>query len=122
MQGLPKTIDLTPLVWREIQEISAHKFGAQLSFDIENPRISIGIESSEVIFTDSNGIATKIDDLRTKGGVLLLLLGLTVESATRREDGGLTLDMSSSIRVEVINDSPMYEVLQLQIGDNLIVG
>jgi hypothetical protein len=80
------------------------------------------VESSEVIFVDAEGKSTKINEFRTGGGLLCLLLGLTIEKASRRTDGGLALDLSTGIRLEIAIHTSMYESVVLHIGDEAIVG
>lgn len=124
MKGLPVKIDFSPLVGRVIDWMRLGKFQVHYFLSDEKPKkpdIWIEIESS-AIFTDSNGKSTEIDDFRAGGGLLCLLLGLTIESASRRDDGGLILNMSTGIRLEVVNDTPMYESIVLHIGEEIIVG
>lgn len=122
MQGLPKTIDLTPLIGCRIQGISIHKFGVQLLFDDKDPSLRISIES-DVIFSDPQGQVTfSHDEFPKSGSSLWRLIDLTVEKAARRDDGGLVLNMSSDIRLEILNNSPVYEAFQIYLGKDIIVG
>jgi len=121
--GLPFNADFDPLVGRKFTTVHIGKFWLQyLSEEPEKLDIAIGIEGA-VIFTESGGKTTRIEDFAIGGGLLCQLIGLTIEKASRREeDGGLILDMSAGIRLEVVNEYPQYEAVTIHIGDNVIVG
>jgi RHS repeat-associated protein len=70
----------------------------------------------------THGKSTRIDDFRTGAGLLCLLLGLTVESASRTNNGGLVLEMSTGIRLQVGIHTSMYESVVLHIGKEAVVG
>lgn len=125
MDGLPTKTDFSPLLGRTIEMVRMGKY--QLHYFLnharpDKPDVWIEIESSKVIFTDSKGNATEINDFRTGGGLLCLLLGLTIKEASRREDGGLILSMSTGIRLEVAIHTSKYESVVLHIGEKHIVG
>ena len=124
MQGLPEKIDFSPLIGRFIEVIRISKYQVHYFLSDNKPnRPDVWIEiGSEIIFTDLNGRSTQINDWRAGGGQLCLLLGLTIENASRRNDGGLILNMSSGIRLEIVNDTSKYESLVLHIGEERIVG
>src|SRR3989344_5033275 len=112
MDGLPKDVDLRPLFGRRIDVVSISKFIVNIYLDDAKPiapDILIAIESDKVLFTASDGKSTEISDFRTGGGLFCHLLGLTIKNASRRNDGGLILDMSDSSRVEIAVHTPMYE-------------
>ena len=125
MEGLPKDIDLSPVIGRDIAMVRIGKF--QLHYFLNQdfpakPNVWIEIESSEVTVVDPSGQVTEIDDFRTNGGPLCLLLGLRIEKAHRRDDGGLVLELSGGFRLEVGIHTSMYELIVLHIGDQAIVG
>ena len=125
MEGLPENTDFKALVGRRItmMRITKHLLHYILNDEKpEKPDVWIAIESESVIFTDSEGKRVEIKDFRTNGGPLCLLLGLTIEGASRRDDGGLLLEMSDGFRLEVPIDTPMYESVVLHIGDEAIIG
>src|SRR5208337_1927982 len=120
MQGLPKDIDLSVLDGRSISMARITKFLLHYILNDEKPEKTdawIEIESSEVTVVDPSGQVTEIDDFRTNGGPLCLLLGLRIEKAHRRDDGGLILQLSDGFRLEVGIHTSMYESIVLHIGD-----
>lgn len=124
MDGLPLKLDFKNIIGRKIYEAHISRLWMQYLLEDESPqkpnvRIEIG---SDVIFTDSKGESIKIEDFGINGGLLCQLIGLTIENASRREDGGLNLNMSTGIKLEVINDTPMYESVVLHIGEENIAG
>ncbi len=125
MEGLPKDIDLSPVIGRDIAMVRIGKL--QLHYFLNQdfpakPNVWIEIESSEVTVVDPSGQVTEIDDFRTNGGPLCLLLGLRIENAYRGDDGGLVLELSGGFRLEVGIHTSMYESIVLHIGDQAIVG
>jgi Family of unknown function (DUF6188) len=125
MEGLPKDIDLSPLIGHEITLVRIGKFLLHYFLDDDfpgKPNIRIEIESSDVTIVDPSGQVTEIDDFRTNGGPLCLLLGLRIEKAHRRDDGGLVLELSEGFKLEVGIDTSMYESIVLHIGDKAFVG
>jgi len=125
MQGLPKDIDLSVLDGRSISMARITKFLLHYILNDEKPEKPdawIEIESSEVTVVDPSGQVTEIDDFRINGGPLCLLLGLRIEKAHRRDDGGLVLELSGGFRLEVGIHTSMYESIVLHIGDKAFVG
>lgn len=125
MDGLPTTTDFSPFIGRSIEMLRIGKYYVHCLFDDNKPNkpdVWIEIESSEVIFTDSDGKSTKINEFRTGGGLFCLLLGLKVENAARRNDGGLVLNMSTGVRLEVAIHASMYESVVLHMGDKTMAG
>ena len=117
-------MDFAPLIGRfiEVTRISKYQVHYFLNDDKPNkPDVWIEI-GSKIIITDSDGKSTQITDWRAGGGQLCSLLGLTIENASRRNDGGLMLNMSTGVRLEVVNDTPTYESIVLHVGDKHIVG
>jgi hypothetical protein len=124
MQGLPSDTDFQALIGRHIEMLRITNFHAHFLLNDDKPnRPDVWIDAATtLIFTDADKQSTVINDKRTEGGILCLLLGLTIESASRRDDGGLLLGMSTGIRVEILNDYPNYESIILHIGEKTIVG
>jgi len=125
MEGLPENIDLSVLVGREITLVRIGKFLLHYFLDDDfptKPNVRIEIESSDVTVVGPSGQATEVNDFRTNGGPLCLLLGLKIERARRRDDGGLVLVLSDGFRLEVGIDTSTYESIVLHIGDQAIVG
>jgi hypothetical protein len=124
MQGLPIGTDFGALIGRHIEMLRITNFHVHFLLNDDKPnRPDVWIDAATtLIFTDANKKSTVINDKRTEGGILCLLLGLTIESAFRRDDGGLQLGMSTGIKVEILNDYPNYESIILHIGEKTIVG
>jgi hypothetical protein len=125
MEGLPKDIDLSPLIGREITLVRIGKFLLHYFLDDDfpaKPNVRIEIESSDVTIVELRGQVAKIDDFRTNGGPLCLLLGLRIEKAHHRDDGGLVLELSDGFKLEVGIDTSMYKSVVLHIGDQAFVG
>ena len=125
MDGLPKTTDFSPLIGRTIEMLRIGKYYAHYLFNDDKPKkpdVWIEIESSKLIFTDVHDKSTDINDFRIGGGLLCLLLGLSVKKAFRRDDGGLTLEMSDGTRLEIAIHTSTYEAVVLHIGEDVYVG
>jgi len=125
MEGLPRDINLSALIGGEITLVRIGKFLLHYFLDDDfpaKPNVRIEIESSDVTIVDPSGQVTQIDDFRTNGGPLCLLLGLRIEKAHRRDDGGLILELSDGFNLEVGIDTSMYGSIVLHIGDQAIVG
>jgi hypothetical protein len=125
MNGLPTTTDFSPFIGRTIDMMRMGKY--QLHYFLnharpDKPDVWIEIESNKLIFTDDKGRPADINDFRTGGGLLCLLLGLTIEKASRSDSGGLILGMSTGVRLEVTIHTSMYESVVLHVGDRVIVG
>jgi len=124
MKGLPKDIILEPLLGRNVQGVEIGKFYLHLLLDNSNREkllIKIETESDDILFFDSKG-KHAVSDFRTQGGLICLLLGLTIENASRRDDGGLILSFSTDIRLEIGIHAPNYESIVLHIGEEVLVG
>ena len=100
------------------------RFHAHFLLNDDKPnRPDVWIDAATtIIFTDPEGKRMAINDKRTEGGILCLLLGLTIESASRIDDGGLLLEMSTGIKLELMNSYQNYESIILHIGEKTIVG
>jgi len=124
MDGLPKDIDLSSLNGRSIEVLRISRYQVHFFLNDDRPhKPDVWIEiGGTIIVTDHAGNTTEIDDYRANGGLLCLLLGLTIERSSRRDDGGLRLELSDRFRLEVPIDTPMYESVVLHIGDNAIIG
>jgi hypothetical protein len=122
MQGLPIDTNFGALIGRNIEMLRITNFHAHLLLNDDNPnRPDVWIDAATtLIYADKQ--STVINDKRTEGGILCLLLGLTIESASRGDDGKLLLGMSTGIKVEILNDYQNYESIDLHIGDKTIVG
>src|SRR5258708_4596977 len=116
MDGLPIDINFDTFVGRRVTMVRVGKSFLHYILNDATPNKPdawIEIESDQVVFTGPEGKSTQITDFRTDAGSLCLLLGLTVENASRRDDGGLILGMSSGIRLEVAVHTRMYESVVL---------
>lgn len=124
MQGLPLGMDFTPLMNRYIEMLRITKFHVHFLLNDDKPkRRDVWIDAATtLIFTETNKKSIIITDLRTEGGVLCRLLGLTIEKASRRDDGGLLLELSTGVRLEVLNDYPNYESVIIHVGKDVFVG
>ena len=100
------------------------KFQLHYFFSEEDnkPSVWLQIESSDVTVVNPQGISTKADNFSKAGGPLCLLIGLTVDKASRRDDGGLVLELSGGSRLEIGIHSPKYESIVLHIGSESVVG
>jgi len=124
MDGLPIDTDLGPLNGRLIEVLRISKYQVHYFLNDEKPnKPDVWIEiGGKIIIINPNGKTTEIEDYRANGGLLCLLLGLTIEKAYRREDGGLVLEITDGYRLEVPIDTSMYESVVLHVGENAIVG
>jgi hypothetical protein len=72
MEGLPRDIDLSALVGREITIVRIGKFLLHYFLNDDfptKPKVWIQVESSDVTVVDPNGRAIAIDDFRTNGAL-----------------------------------------------------
>jgi hypothetical protein len=124
MDGLPIDVDFGPLNGRLIEVLRISKYQVHYFLNNERPnKPDVWIEiGGKIIIIDPDGTTTEIEDYRANGGLLCFLLGLTIEKAHRREDGGLVLEITDGYRLEVPIDTPKYESVVLHIGDKAIVG
>ena len=102
----------------QIGKFQLHYF---LSEDRPKPDVWFEIESSDVTIT-SYGNSTKVESFPKSGGQLCELVGLKVEKASRRIDGGLLLELTGGYRLDVGIHAPNYESIVLHIGTDSIVG
>ena len=125
MDGLPADIDLKPIIGREVTMVRLGKFQLHYLLSDEKPTRPdawIEIESNDLTFTDASGNATKISDFIQGAGQLCLLVGLKIEKATRKDDGGLHLNMSTGIQLDINIHTSMYESVVLHVGEDATVG
>jgi hypothetical protein len=125
MEGLPIDITLDVFIGRKVTMV---RIGQSFLHYILNddkpnrPDAWIEIESDDLTFIDEQGRPTSINNFRTAGGLLCLPLGLTIENGSRRNDGGLLLEFSTGIRLEIAIHTSRYESVVLHTGDQAIVG
>jgi hypothetical protein len=119
MDGLPKTVDLSFLVDWEVSVVRIGKFQAHYFFSEDRPKPDLWIEIES---TDVTVSGQKISDFRSDASELCSLIGLKVEKAERRDDGGLTLEFEGGGKLEVGIHTPQYESVVLHIGTDSIVG
>ena len=119
MDGLPKNVDLSFLVGREVSTVRIGKFQAHYFFNEEagKPNVWIEIESNDITVSGQ-----KISDFKSDADELCALIGLKIEKAQRRDDGGLILEFAGGPRLEVGIHSPKFESVVLHIGSDTIVG
>lgn len=117
MNGLPPSVDLTPIIGAEIIQICFGKFQFALNFDLE---VRIVVEST-CIYISSLGASEIIEDYPKAASQLCELLGLQVEGIERSIDGGVVLKMTGGKRLEILNSSRTYESFQIEIGKLLHV-
>lgn len=118
MQGLPKDVNLDPLIGAQLEQVCVGENDYILHFD-QGVRISV---ESESVHERPDVDSVLISDNRTSAGTLCLLLGTKIVSANVREDGGLKIGFSDSSSLDILNDSRVYESFAIQIGRNLLVG
>jgi hypothetical protein len=127
MQGLPQNINLDPLIDRTIESltISRHSvviFLGEAQSEKTQIKVKIETESDEILFVDSAGISHNINNFQVEGGFLCHTLGLTIQNAIRRNDGGLIITLSTGVRLEIGIHISNYESIVLHIGEEVIVG
>jgi hypothetical protein len=116
MNGLPEQADLSSLVGQQIDQIRFSKWSVQLLF---SGPIRIVIESSVCLSGDTCLLRT--EDYLTEATAICQLIGSTVTSAERTSGGGLALQMSSGVRIDIENSNTCYESFQVHLGDEVLV-
>jgi len=117
MNGLPSTVDLTPLKNKRIEQIC---FGAWVViFNIEGG-IRIAVEGDCAI-TSAAGLLRRIEDCKTNATDLCRFVGSEVQDAERDANGGLTLKFRAGETLHILNSRDAYESFQLHIGDHVYV-
>lgn len=118
MQGLPKDVNLDPLIGAQLEQVCIGENDYILHFDQD---VRISVESESVHERPDVG-RVRISDNRTSAGTLCRLLGTKIINANVREDGGVRIGFSDGSQLDIINDSTVYESLVLHIGKELLVG
>ena len=117
MDGLPLDVDLNALVGCAVIQLRIEVGQLQIHFDNGD---SVTVESA-IVVTGTNDDA-RIDEYGPAASLLCRLLDDRVSGATREEDGGLRLRFASGTKLRVLNDSALFESLQVRVAGHLYVG
>ena len=117
MHGLPKDVDLSLFIRREVIQVCIGCHQAQLNFD---GRVRVSIEG-EAAHRNPSNVTSTYSELRQMAEMLVGLLGKCVVEATRLEPGTLVLSFDSGDVIEIYDSSEHYESYQIIHGDKWIV-
>jgi hypothetical protein len=117
MNGLTAEVDLTPLVNRQLVQLCFGAWNVALLFD--GP-VRITVESA-VVIVPPHGRSRRTEEFRAGASDMCSLIGLTVVSASRSSEGGMTLRLSDGTELQIENASSGYESFQVQIGNQTFV-
>lgn len=90
MNGLPHSIDLSPLIGRQLVQLCFGAWTVALMFD--GP-VRIVVES-KIEISDTGGLSYSSENFCQDASLLCRLIGSTVNRAVRMNDGGMQLDGS----------------------------
>lgn len=116
MNGLPITIDLSPLIGRLLSQVCFGEFQFILNFDAD---VRIAVESKCVY--DSPSGTFEIENYLDESSRLCKLIGNQVISAKRDVEGGLLLRFANESGLRILNSNPEYESFQVHIKQNTYV-
>lgn len=117
MNGLPASIDLQPLIGKEVVQICFGCF--QLILNLEG-NIRIAIESICVCRL-ATGYEFEAHNYCQEATHLCKLMAEHVSFAHRDVDGGLVLGFTNGIELQIKNSNLEYESFQIHIGQQIHV-
>jgi hypothetical protein len=117
MQGLEPSLDLSPLLGRQLLQLCFGAWNVALVFDGE---VRIVVESAIAVTSEDSSITT-VEDFRDGATLLCRAIGLELVDAARMSDGGLEIRFSSGLRWVIENSVRDYESFQLHVGTSVFV-
>lgn len=117
LKGLPCDIDLSPLVGRQLSQVSIGRWTLALHFE-EAFRLTV---ESAILLTGKAGSSQTIEDFRADASAICVLIGEDVLDAKRTLSGGCALRLSSGVRLEAVSVDNGYESFQVCLGDQVFV-
>jgi hypothetical protein len=117
MYGLPKDIDLGPLVGVTLQQVCVGQYDTILNFSDD---VSIG-SASTFVCTSPGSKSQTFTSPPSAAPSLVRLLGLSVVRARRDPPGTLVLEFEHGERLELPDAQENYESYTLHIGGKLYV-
>jgi len=117
MNGLPKDINLNPLIGAELLQVCVGRFQYILNFDLD---ISISTEC-RCWFITEQGEKLVISDNVENASIVCSLINHSVTYAGIDSYGGLLLKFSNHATLHILNDTENYEAFQLNIKGSLYV-
>jgi hypothetical protein len=117
MKGLPRDIDLTPLVQSTVIQLCFGLHQLQIHFD---NACQIIIEGACEL-QQSGQPALRIEDFVSSGSALCGVIGERTRSATRTESGGLLLMFEDGAKLECLRDTDAFEAFQIVMGGDIFV-
>jgi len=117
MNGLPKDINLQPLIGAELLQVCVGRFQYILKFDLD---ITIATEC-RCWFITGQGEKLVISDNVENASLVCSLINQNVTHAEIDSYGGLLLKFSNHATLHILNDTENYESFQIHIGDNIYV-
>jgi len=117
MNGLPNTIDLDPLLGKELIQLCFGAFQLILNFDCD-ARIAV---ESICIYETASGTLTEIQNYSEGASQLCKIIGAQVSLAERDPDGGLILRFANGDCLRIKNSNHEYESFQIHIEQRIYV-
>lgn len=117
MHGLPKNVDLSFLLNKDLLQICIGQNETILNFD---DGVSICIET-EIHCESTDGTAITCTGASDVGSRLAAFLACSVVEATGQEDGTLRLKFSNGGSVEIRDNSKQYESYVIHHHDKEII-
>jgi hypothetical protein len=117
MYGLPKEIDLSFLVGRELLQVCFGRHDLNLNFD-RNVHISV---TSCIGYSGVQGDLCRQEDFAAASQFLTSLLSQTVLSVKGDDEGTLVLIFSGGPELFVYDNSKQYESYTIQHGEQIVV-
>lgn len=117
MYGLPKNIDLSFLVGRELLQVCIGSNDLILHFD---DRVSILI-TSNCHWKSISGVGVEIDSYAESANMICRPLGSKILNATSDESGTLSMKFSNGDAFMLFDDSQQFESYVIECPDRRIV-
>lgn len=116
MNGLPPTVDLSSLVHATVSQVCVAAFQFIINFDVD---ARVAVESG-CEYSGPTGVAS-VTSYPQAAAQLCELIGKSVQSATRENDGGLFLLFTDGTSLRVLNDNERHESFQVHLGERVFV-
>jgi len=117
LNGLPITIDLSPLLGKELVQVCIGAFQFILNFDAD---VRIAVEGT-CVYCSPKDVPIEIDNYREQASLLCSLVGTQISSAERDSNGGLDLHFANGATLQILNSSHEYESFQVHVGQQFYV-
>jgi hypothetical protein len=117
MNGLAPTVDLNPLIGRQLTQLCFGAWNVAINFDGD---IRIVVESAIVVAAGTSA-PMRVESFRDSASVLCESIGQDLLDAERTVEGGLAIRFASGVQWTIENSVKEYESFQLHVGNQVFV-